>query len=236
LPFESTTMAGRRLAGSVRDALAPAGVRHVVIAGLANAYSGYVTTREEYAAQHYEGASTHFGPWTLAAYQREFVRLAAALRDGLSVPPGPTPRDLSCCQTTLQTGVVFDDKPLTRRFGSVYRNARASYGRGETARVTFWGAHPKNDLMTERSYLLVERRRGGGFVTVASDSDWETKYLWERNNCFPTLACSHVSVEWAIPADAEPGIYRIRHDGHWKSGWDGRVRPYSGTSREFSVR
>jgi neutral ceramidase len=89
--------------------------------------------------------------------------------------------------------------------------------------------------MTERSYLFVEQRKGGAWLPVASDSDWETKYFWERHNCFPTLACSHVTVEWAIPADAEPGIYRIRHDGHWKSGWDGRVRPYSGASREFSV-
>jgi neutral ceramidase len=235
VPYESTTMAGRRLLATVRTELAPAGVRHFVVAGLANAYSGYVATREEYSAQHYEGASTHFGPWTLAVYQREFGRLAAALREGLPVPPGPAPRDLSCCQTTLQTGVLFDDKPLGKRFGSVHRDARPSYARGETARVTFWGGHPKNDLMTERSYLRVERRQGGAWVGVADDSDWETRYRWERNPCFPTSACSHVTVEWAIPADAEPGTYRIRHDGHWKSGWDGRVRPYSGTSREFAV-
>jgi len=236
VPYESTTMAGRRLLATVREKLAPAGVHHFVIAGLANAYSGYVTTREEYAAQHYEGASTHFGPRTLATYRRAFGRLAAALGDGRPVPPGPAPRDLSCCQTTLQTGVLFDDKPLGKRFGSLYRDARPSYGRGEAVRVTFWGGHPKNDPMTERSYLQVERRTDDAWIAVASDSDWDTKYSWQRNNCFPTLACSHVTVEWAIPQDAEPGTYRIRHDGHWKSGWDGGVRPYSGTSREFAVR
>ena len=32
--------------------------------GLANEYVGYVTTREEYAAQGYEGASTIYGPFT----------------------------------------------------------------------------------------------------------------------------------------------------------------------------
>ena len=40
----------------------------VVIAGLTNTYSSYITTREEYGAQRYEGASTIFGPSTLDAY------------------------------------------------------------------------------------------------------------------------------------------------------------------------
>ena len=40
----------------------------LVIAGLTGTYSSYVTTREEYSAQRYEGASTIFGPSTLNAY------------------------------------------------------------------------------------------------------------------------------------------------------------------------
>lgn len=40
----------------------------VVLAGLTNTYSSYVTTFEEYAMQRYEGASTIFGPHTLDAY------------------------------------------------------------------------------------------------------------------------------------------------------------------------
>lgn len=40
----------------------------VVIAGLANTYSSYVATFEEYGVQRYEGASTIFGPHTLDAY------------------------------------------------------------------------------------------------------------------------------------------------------------------------
>ena len=35
---------------------------YVVVAGPANAYAHYVTTREEYGVQRYEGASTIFGP------------------------------------------------------------------------------------------------------------------------------------------------------------------------------
>ena len=234
-PFEPTTMSGRRLRESVEAELARVGVDHVVIAGLSNAYAGYVATREEYAGQEYEGASTHFGPWTLAAYQQEFRRLASAMRTGAAVPPGPTPRDLSCCQTTVQTGVVFDDKPLFTSFGSVYQNAASSYAAGQTARAVFWGGHPKNNPRIQDTFLAVERKSGQSWVTVARDWDWETRYRWERNSCFPTLACSLVTAEWTIPLDTPDGVYRIRHFGDWKSGWDGLIRPYSGTSREFFV-
>ena len=40
----------------------------VVLAGLTNTYSSYITTFEEYQIQRYEGASTIFGPHTLDAY------------------------------------------------------------------------------------------------------------------------------------------------------------------------
>lgn len=40
----------------------------VVIAGLTNTYSSYISTIEEYGVQRYEGASTIFGPHTLDAY------------------------------------------------------------------------------------------------------------------------------------------------------------------------
>ncbi len=138
-----TTMAGRRLRQAVLTQLAPMGVDQVVIAGLSNAYAGYLVTREEYAKQDYEGASTHFGPWQLAAVQQETEKLAVALRDGTSVAAGPTPRDLRNNQTTLQTGVVFDDKPLWVNFGSVDTDANASYTRGQTVSVRFWGGPPE---------------------------------------------------------------------------------------------
>jgi neutral ceramidase len=235
VPFELTTMAGRRLRETVRAQLAPAGVTEVVIAGLSNAYSGYVATREEYAKQEYEGASTHFGPWTLAALQQEFGVLARSLREGSYVLPGPAPRDLCQQQSRLRPGVLFDDKPLWVHFGDVSVDARESYARGETVRVTFWSGHPKNDPHTQGTFLRVQRRAGLLWKDVAYDWDWETKYTWRRDYCLPTLACSHALLEWTIPPDAEPGTYRLVHEGDWKSGWDGRVRPFQGTSRPFTV-
>jgi neutral ceramidase len=238
VPFELTTMSGRRLRETVRERLAPAGVTEVVIAGLSNAYAGYVATREEYAKQDYEGASTHFGPWTLAALQQEFARLAEALVANTAVPPGPVPRDLRDEQLTLQPGVVFDDKVLWATFGGVVsgKDARPGYGPGETVSVTFWGGHPKNDPRIQNTFLRVQRREGAGWTDVAYDWSWETKYHWKRVYCLPTLGCSHVTVEWSIPPGTPAGTYRLVHGGEWKSGWDGKVRRYSGRSREFTVQ
>ena len=66
MPGELTTMSGRRMREAVRARLISEGVlgddAYVVIAGPANTYAHYVATREEYAVQRYEGASTIFGP------------------------------------------------------------------------------------------------------------------------------------------------------------------------------
>jgi hypothetical protein len=79
-PGEITTMAGRRLRGAVLDALVQTEAKHLAMATYANDYSQYVTTKEEYDMQHYEGASTLFGPLTLFAYEQKFRKLAFALR------------------------------------------------------------------------------------------------------------------------------------------------------------
>ena len=47
----------------------------VVIAGLSNAYTHYITTYEEYQRQRYEAASTIFGPHTLRAYMEQYAYL-----------------------------------------------------------------------------------------------------------------------------------------------------------------
>lgn len=75
-PGEFTTVAGRRVKDTVAQKLAPAGVRQVLICTYCNDYMGYVTTREEYQEQAYEGGHTIFGQWTLAAFQTEFAKLA----------------------------------------------------------------------------------------------------------------------------------------------------------------
>lgn len=92
LPIEPTTVAGRRIRAQVQAALAPRGVRNVVVAGYTNGYASYLTTYEEYQAQRYEGASTLYGQWTLAAFQTKLEEACARLlvpTNARNMDPGP---------------------------------------------------------------------------------------------------------------------------------------------------
>jgi len=231
-PAEFTIMSGRRVRETVKAALGDS-VRHVVFAGYANAYSGYVTTPEEYDAQHYEGASTHFGKWTLGAYQQSFNELATALRQGTAAGPSAAVRDLTNNQMSFQTGVVLDNVPIFKSFGDVDRQANASYARGQHVEVAFWTGHPKNNLRLNGTFLEVQRWDGAAWRTVATDGDWETTYRWERVD--PVWGSSRAVIGWDIPSSAAPGQYRIRHYGDYKNGWNGNIYGLTGTSRTFQV-
>ena len=51
----------------------------VVLAGLSNVYTHYITTFEEYQMQRYEAGSTIYGPNTLRAYLEQYASLAENL-------------------------------------------------------------------------------------------------------------------------------------------------------------
>lgn len=244
-PTEITTMAGRRLRETVKKAFGGE-VNHVVIAALSNAYAGYVATREEYAAQHYEGASTHFGPYTLNAFQEQFHRVARAMVNGGPIDPGPPPREIRDKQILKVPGVLLDDVPRGKNYGDISRDADASYTRGDIVEVAFWSGHPKNDYQGQDTFLVVERvteetgsdaegAAGDGdqvtYAKIADDGAPETIYRWKRVG----IAFSEATIQWDT-TDAEPGRYRIRHVGHRKSGWTGKVSAYEGTSSVFELQ
>jgi neutral ceramidase len=84
VPGEPTVTAGHRIEQALGAA---AGVRGVSILGYAGAYVGYVTTAEEYDAQHYEGASCLFGRNTASHLQAHLLNM---VRGPAATPPlGP---------------------------------------------------------------------------------------------------------------------------------------------------
>lgn len=242
-PFEITTLAGSRLRSSVATELAATGVDEVVIAGLSNAYSSYVTTRQEYAAQHYEGAFTMFGPWTLAAYRQEFAKVARAIAEGGSVDDTGTPLDLSDDQLLQVPGNVGDspcanpviELCLGQDFGDVALAPDPQYTAGEQVVVRFLGAHLRNDLRTGEGYLQVERlSQDMQWEVVAHDWDPQTRLRWLRTNGALSPS-SEIEVQWAIPADSQPGTYRIRIDAAAKNTFTQDVFPISGETPTFDV-
>ncbi|MBK7829938.1 neutral/alkaline non-lysosomal ceramidase N-terminal domain-containing protein [Nannocystis sp.] len=241
-PFEVTTISGARLRATVLASLADLGVTRAVVAGLSNGYSSYVTTREEYKAQHYEGAFTQFGPWTLAAWQQNFATVADALQADLDPPDTGTPKDLSDAQL-VNTPPVIADSPcplpdailcIGEKFGDVVQAPPAAAKPGEHVSVRFRGAHPRNDLRTGTGFLEVQRQDGDQWQTVAHDWDPETTFRWQRTGG-PLSPTSEVTIDWRIAKDTAPGTYRIVYHGDAKSLL-AVITPFSATSPSFTVQ
>ncbi|QUC23100.1 uncharacterized protein UV8b_07341 [Ustilaginoidea virens] len=229
-PGEATTMAGRRW----KEAVANEGLRSfshelagqqpvVVLGAPSNSYTHYISTLEEYGIQRYEGASTLYGPHTLAAYINGTV---ASMRDLESdakpalkhqekntYPPDNSGRSLS-----FIFGVLCDRTPFSRAFGDAVADVpEPRYRRGQTVSATFVGANPRNNLRLEQTYAAVEYRSSAEeeWRQVRDDSDWALTFHWRRTSRL--LATSEVDVGWEIEDWAPRGEYRLRYYGDAKS-------------------
>lgn len=244
LPVEVTLMSGRRLKDELSRIMPE--LNHVMINSTSNGTAMYLTTREEYAAQHYEGGANFMGPYTLNAVQQMLSNLAESFRPDTPLPdyavgldavrdsliPSPTPKT---------GGVITDAKPLTKDWGEVRDDAEPSYTishdplRPTVARASFVGAHPNNNLQHQATYLEVlrieETDSGEKETVIARDWDPETRFIWERPG---SIATSSVTIEWHIPSDTPPGEYRLVYYGHRKD-LDGSIHPITGRSRRFTV-
>lgn len=239
VPGEFTTMSGRRLRERVDAVFEKAKVGGLsVVAGLSNTYSDYVTTREEYGAQRYEGASTIFGPNTLEAYIQNFETIAEMAAAGKKWDPSPAdqpkPLNLLGKQWSFILPVFFDHAPVGVAFGENIRPPAQKYARGSKVSVEFQAGNPRNDLLLEGTYLSVEREltESRNWVRVYTDNDWETRFIWKRTNGL--FGWSKVIIEWNIPKMEKEGTYRICHFGHTKSTF-GRLEAYSGCTKSFLV-
>ncbi|KAJ7839873.1 Neutral/alkaline nonlysosomal ceramidase [Mycena leptocephala] len=243
IPGELTTMAGRRIREAVRAELISSGIlgsdAHVVVAGTANRYAHYITTREEYAVQRYEGASTLYGPYTLEAYIDKYTSLVPFLADGATgTPPSdPAPAEQLSKAISMQasgTDVKFDAPPLGKHFGQTLQDVRiaAPYKPGETVFARFVGANPRNNLRLEGTYLAVERLESSLWVMMRSDSHPSTVYQWQRDSTI--LGTSSVNISWTIETDTPPGTYRLRYFGDLKP-LVGAISAFVGASSNFTV-
>ncbi|KAJ7815949.1 Neutral/alkaline nonlysosomal ceramidase [Mycena olivaceomarginata] len=239
IPGELTTMAGRRLRNAVRTQLIAKGIidssAYVVVAGPANTYGHYITTREEYAIQRYEGASTIFGPSTLDAYIEKYSSLVPFLADSPTGTPASdaAPPELQSSALSLQTGVVFDAAPIGKSFGQVLIDvAKTAYKAGDTVIAQFVGANPRNNLRLEGTFLSVDHLAGSVWTPVRSDSHPSTIYQWTRASTI--LGTSNVNISWTIEPNTPAGTYRLRYFGDSKP-LIGSISAFTGTSGNFTI-
>jgi neutral ceramidase len=215
VPMEMTTMAGRRLREAVADIAVSKGVIDpiITIAGLANSYTHYVATFEEYQGQRYEAASTLFGPHTLSAYIQEFKRITTDMLNDEPSTSADAPTDLTNKQISLIPPVIVDTIAFGRHFGSVVEAPRDHYNIGQdTVFASFRSANPRNNRRPQGTFLTVDTLLDdGSWQTRFVDGDWCTKYVWNGEESM--LGISFAEIYWEIPAETSPGLYRICHYG-----------------------
>lgn len=256
-PAEYTTMTGRRLREAVAKELGvPA--RQVVVAGYANEYAGYVTTREEYELQHYEGGHTLFGPWSEAAYRQEFTRLARVLKAGHTPEAKVLPADMrQRGQRNTSLEGPDEQPPEKASFGDLISPPKAHYRPGELAMASFWTGSPVNDYRRTDRFLTVERQSkpDGPWEAVRADFDWDTSCRWQQQVAAgspklgkdsrlealrlappprnPRPEPYQVTLHWQIPAEITPGTYRLVHYGRYRT--EGKVVRFTTVSPPFTV-
>lgn len=180
LPGEFTTMAGRRLRHTIRNGILQAGGKNVqvILAGLSNFYSSYITTPEEYEIQRYEAASTIFGPYTLTLYQRQYEKLAVAMTRNENIDFGPEPSIFDNKVISLTPPVFYDGTPLGKKFGHVTKQPTKNYTVDSQVNVQFISGNPRNNLQHENTYFAIELKSKSNWVVIAKDSSWETRYVY----------------------------------------------------------
>lgn len=192
-----------------------------------------------HSIQRYEGASTLYGPHTLAAYIDRTIASMKWLkadsptrqhREKNKYPPDNSGRSIS-----LIIGVLFDRTPWSKNFGDVVSDVpNARYRHGEKVSASFVGANPRNNLRLEQTYAAVEYRptANAAWEQVRDDSDWGLSFHWRRTS--KLLGLSEVDVKWEIEDSAPAGEYRLRYYGDSKS-IRGKLTMIEGFSSAFTV-
>lgn len=250
---EATTMSGRRwkekVASSSKEILSIANPL-VVLGAPSNSYAHYVTTEEEYGIQRYEGASTLYGPNTLAAYINLTLTYIPYLGDPSEVaklpkiPSGPSPPINTNQSISFIPSVIYDSTPFGKSFGDVISSPPdIAYRPGDTVRTSFVGANPRNNLRLESTFAAIERQNPetGTWEVVRTDNDWNLLFHWKRTNTI--LGNSEISIEWQIeddyyshgsPRHLENGTYRMHYYGDSRNVL-GNIKRFEGIGEPFTV-
>ncbi|XP_065187149.1 uncharacterized protein LOC135817810 [Sycon ciliatum] len=236
VPGEFTTMAGRRLRQAIKKVVVSHGWGEnttVVIAGLSNLYSSYIVTYEEYQAQRYEAASTLYGEHTLQAYINQFERLATDLATDAKTESLPMPPLDVSTTWDYPFPVLLDTAPGKAHIGDVIQDVKTAYKAGEVVAASFHAGNPRNNLMTNATFLTVEVAVGPNkWKVIRSDGNWDTLFHWEKTNKVDSH--STATIEWRTAPNTPAGLYRLRHFGYYHP-FLRHAKPYSGTSSEFHI-
>ena len=245
VPFELTFEQANRTRTVLENTLSSAGVTKVIIATHANAYSQYVTTREEYAAQHYEGATCLFGPWSGAALTQELDKLAQGIVSGEKADPGAALMQKTPFKLVYTAAAIADPVIDRKGYGEIKADvSKDTYAEGEWVTASFKGVNPRNvsnltirdsTLVDGYSYMEVQKQIDEDeWVTVLTDTDPYTTF-----RCVSSARDGWTAtVGWLINGDSfDGGTYRLVYNGIAKSLVKAKMSyiPFSAESSPFKV-
>lgn len=229
----------------LENTLSSAGVTKVIIATHANAYSQYVTTREEYAAQHYEGATCLFGPWSGAALTQELDKLAQGIVSGEKADPGAALMQKTPFKLVYTAAAIADPVIDRKGYGEVKADvSKDTYAEGEWVTASFKGVNPRHvsnltirdsTLVDGYSYMEVQKQIDEDeWVTVLTDTDPYTTF-----RCVSSARDGWTAtVGWLINGHSfDGGTYRLVYNGIAKSLVKAKMSyiPFSAESSPFKV-
>ncbi len=195
VPGEGTKEVGARIRERVQAAVAGAGIRGVVVSGLANEFVLYFTTPEEYARQHYEGGNTHFGTHSSTLLVQELGRLAGTLARG---EPAPAPAPFDPTNGVTPDGPAYGGGAAR---GALLAQPAARVPRLGHASVAWRGGPQGLDRPVDRAFVTAQRRTGGRWLRF--DDDLGLAMLWRVDDE------GRYDARWEVPLDAPAGIYRL---------------------------
>jgi len=232
-PGELTTVAGIRMRNTISEVFKDdPGIKHIVISTYANAFASYTATLEEYHEQHYEGASTLYGPHAFEAYQQENAKLAVAMRDNDPSEVGSQPEEINVKKIMKRKMKLArpDFEIPGLEFGQIEIDAKPSYRPQETVEITFLGGHPNRDLRIGKTYFKVLKKTDGSWRQEYTDNNFCTRIYWNMRG-----RASIIRLEWKIPDNQESGTYRIVYDGPVKKQMGRKIELLHVESAEFTI-
>ncbi|MFB5650067.1 neutral/alkaline non-lysosomal ceramidase N-terminal domain-containing protein [Leptospira wolffii] len=228
-PNEVTTMSSRRMKDVVRKVLGDK-VQEIALSGLTNDFAGYITTKEEYSTQQYEGGHTLHGPFSLDLFRQEYDRLAKDLLQEKTSLQGPLPKDLSA--SVITTEIPRGGKRKSFSSHVVTPNASSAKS-GELVSCEITTVNPNEAYPKQKSYFDVERKVGEKWIATYTDADWSTKFVFQKS-FFPFLEDKAI-LYWQTEKGDSPGSYRLKHSSSYL-GEDGVAVPFSATCPELELK
>lgn len=194
VPGEMSSGMGRRLRGALLAAGHGAGIRRIVVSGLANDFLQYFTTPEEYGRQHYEGGTMLFGEAAGVFVEERLAALVQAIAAGAPAP-APDPFD-------PRNGVVDDAVAYPRGAAAavVVAEPRAAARLGHPT-FGWQGGERGFDRPLDRAFVSVQRRTRRGWRRV--DSDLGLRIQWTVSGD------GRYRGRWEPPLDAPVGRHRF---------------------------